>query len=103
MFLTYEIFDFVTDKTNNLDLDKATKRTALPIVKFNGYAANKVLAKVEKLVRRKIRYRFAELKFKSKFNCDPDTDIYEPGSIFKKLDKYYESRPDGFKYESPTV
>jgi len=103
--LVYQIFDFVTDKQNNLDIEKAQKRTALPIFTINGYALNKALAKVEKIMRRKLpkSWKFAPLDFKSKYNCDPDTSIYEPGSIFKKLDAYYANRAEKHRYENPNV
>lgn len=61
LFVKYNVFEFSTDKESNLDLERAKKLTKTSVYKMNGYAINKVIAKVESLIRRRIPFRFAEL------------------------------------------
>lgn len=75
--LKYDVYTFETDKENNLDMERAKRMTKSSVYKLNGYVVNKAVAWLERVIRRKIRFRFAELGFFSKFNCDPDTDVYE--------------------------
>jgi len=102
LWIKYDVFTFAVDKKIGFDKDLAEKKTRVPVLSFNGYQANKILVKVEKIIKRKIKYRFAQLGFYSKFNCDPDKNIYKSGDIFDKLDKWYGMRPDRLKYQNPT-
>lgn len=89
LILKYHIYNFDLDKEQNFDSENALRLTKVPVVKFNGYMANKILEKVQKLIRRRIKYRFAQLGFFSKFNADPDTHIYEEWQLFRFLDNHY--------------
>lgn len=89
LFIKYDVYNFDIDKENNFEMDKATKRTKVPVIKLNWYYVNKIINKIEKLIRRRIKFRFKELWFKTKFNADPDVDIYEEWYLFEYLNKYY--------------
>lgn len=99
LFIKYDVFTFETDKEKNFDIEMAKRLTKTSVWKLNGYAANKVITKLETLIRKRIRFRFKELGFYTKFNCDPDTDVYPEGKIFEYLNDWYESHPFGKRFE----
>lgn len=99
-FYGYDVRSFETDKRENLDKEKATKFTKLPAVFLNWYMFNLVLNKIEKRISKiikkefKFKFRFFELDFFSKFNADPDYNIYKKWDLFRYLDNYYKEKKD---------
>jgi hypothetical protein len=91
LFIKYKVYYFDLDRTNNFDIEIAKEVSKVPIIKFNGYKANKIINRFEKIIRHRIKFRFNELWFFSKFNADPDTNIYTSGDLFRFLDHYYEN------------
>jgi len=83
------------DKDGNFDTDETLKLTKVPASHFNGYQWNRIfIAPLEKLIRRRLPkwmegLKAKELGFFSKFNADPDVDIYTAGDLFKYLDNFY--------------
>lgn len=98
LFIVYDVYTFATNKEKHFDLEMATRLTKTSVWKLNGYEANKVINRIESLIRRRIKFRFAELDFFSKFNCDPDTDIYEEGKLFEYLEDWYKNHSDAQKF-----
>ena len=88
------------DKDGNFETDENLKLTKVPATHINGYQWNKVfVAPIEKLMLRRLPkfmefLRAKELGFFSKFNADPDTDIYKPGDLFRYLDQFYANNND---------
>jgi hypothetical protein len=91
LFIKYIVYRFDVDKENNFDMEKATKVTRVPVVKFNGYQANKIINKIEQFIKKRIKFRFQELGFFSKFNADPDHSCYTPWYLFEYLNTYYKT------------
>lgn len=107
LILKYHIYNFDLDKEQNFDSENAKKLTKVPVVKFNGYVANKIVEKVQNLIHKRIKFKFtvpllkwtiqvpfSELWFFSKFNADPDCDIYESGYLFEYLNWFYKDNGD---------
>lgn len=112
LFYYYNVYQFITDRENNLNLEKAQKFTKVPVIKLNYYALNGFIKwyerkinrlnflnkYVNKIVRfkllteRNIKYRFWQLKFHTKYNVNPDIHTYKSGDIFKKLNDYYKDK-----------
>lgn len=108
----YNVYSFVTDKENNLNIEKANKYTKIPVIKLNLYFINKVFKKIQYKLNalnkyhdklnyilhydlfseRKIKFRFNQLDFHTKYNVNPDIDTYTPGDLFKKLDNFYKQK-----------
>jgi len=101
-FFGYNIYFFENNlnwrKINEEEMKKINKA---PIFKLNKYKLNNIIFKINRKLldwKRKynwvkklykINYRFDELDFHSKYNCDPDNSIYKPWYLFEYLDKFY--------------
>ena len=100
----YNIYYF----SNNLswwkkEIDDLTKINKTPIFFLNKYKLNNIILKLNiwflQIKRKyqnfkmiKIKYRFDELDFNSKFNADPDFNTYKENDLFKYLDKFYRNK-----------
>ena len=111
-FYYYNVYQFLTDKENNLNLEKAHKYTKVPVYKINYYELNNLLKKYiykinslnkyhnklnkifgsELFWERDIKYRFNQLNFHTKYNVNPDINTYEAEDLFKKLNKFYKDK-----------
>lgn len=97
----YNIFYFQNNSIwRKLDESELYQINKAPIIKINKYKLNniiiffnmfflKIKRKYQKIKLFKIKYRFDELNFNSKFNCDPDNSIYKPWYLFTYLDNFY--------------
>ena len=108
----YNVFEFLTDKENNLNVEKAHKFTRIPVFFINWYDINHIINwieyKLNKLNRyhkginkilhfdlfstREIKYKFKQLEFHTKYNVNPDVSTYKEKDLFKKLNKFYKDK-----------
>lgn len=105
LLMKYNVYTAKFDKDWNFDTDTSEKLTKVPATHFNGWQWNKlVVAPLEKLLKRRLPnflkfLRAKELWFFSKFNADPDVDIYKPWMLFEYLEKKY-ANDRGEKYKN---
>jgi len=92
----YNVFEFKIDKENNMNLEQAKRFTKVPVWKINGYKLNIFINKIEKIIRKKIKYRFKQLPFQNKFNANPENSIYKPWDMQRKLNEYYKKQNNKF-------
>lgn len=113
MLYYYNVYQFLTDKENNLNLEKAYKFTKMPVYKINYYALNNIIKSIEYKLNslnkyhdkinsflkfelfadRIIKYRFAnELIFHTKYNVDPDVNTYKSWDLFVALNNFYKNK-----------
>lgn len=99
LIIKYNVFISKFDKDGNFETDDTLKLTKVPATHINGYQWNKrIVWPFERLIRRRLPkflsfLRVRELWFFSKFNADPDEDIYTPWDLFKYLDNFYLNNP----------
>lgn len=94
----YNVFEFVVDREQNMNLESAKRFTRVPVWMLNFYKFNVIINKIERRFKRKIKFRFSQLKFFSKFNADPDRNIYTKGDLLVKLNNYYKNEKDKYKH-----
>lgn len=100
-FFWYNIYFFQNNSAGRkIEDDELYKINKAPIFFINKFKLNNYIFKINmwflelkrkynRLKLYKIKFRFNELQFHSKFNCDPDYDIYKPWDIYIFLDKFY--------------
>lgn len=112
LFFSYNVYEFITDKENNLDLNKAYKFTKVPVFILNKYFLNEIINNFEYFLnrfeeieekinyifkrtiftRRIIKKKFNQLKFHTKYNVNPDINTYTEGDLFRKLNTFYKNK-----------
>lgn len=105
----YNVYEFITDKENNLNLEKAYKFTKVPVTFINYYAINEKISNIEYKLNslneyhekindflrfelfseREFKNKFHALDFHTKYNVNPDIDTYKQWDLFRKLNKFY--------------
>lgn len=100
----YDVYFFANNSIGRkMDESEMTKINKAPIIKINKYKLNNIIIKINhfflNLKRKykflklfKIKFVFDELQFNTKFNCNPDYDIYKPWYIFEFLNDFYKEQ-----------
>jgi len=108
----YNVYSFITDKENNLNLEKAKKYTKIPVYRISFYQLNNIIKNFEyklnwlnkyherlnKILHfelfspRRIKKRFSQLEFHTKYNVNPDINTYKSEDLFKKLNEFYKNK-----------